>query len=547
MDHSAEAHLARLADKTALELLTHTGLDWSPLDGNVCAAARFKRSAANAPGMVALLGGASSGKSTLFNTLLGSEVSRISAHAHETMGPVAAIHTRHRDQWQSWAESGLIFPGLDTRVLSDGEVTTGQVDTILLYSHDLAELAGTLLVDMPDVTSKMSADEGAVTQTLLPWFDALILVIDEERCFDAAVFSETVAFSRNLGPRVWVIFNRTAGDGGWTDEDRRRLADHATAQHAAGVVFSSYEPGAGYRPLDGQVRTQVVTWLNGLDSKRRGAELEAHLQHRCAEVVRTNVTRSEQFNDLRRSIDRELETLTAETRLTTDLLTAEERRLFGLGHRLVPLYDAFLAVRRRLSRRGRRGNDKDDIDFEKQTGDLAEVLRRNLEHRFRHATDRFDQIIRDSAYLADSTQGWSGQWQVPPFDEREWAVRIRAHIDAWRAEAGKQSRRGDVAALSLSIPLLLADILFLGGAGVTLTWAAAWLGGLFGTKGLSSLVQRSPAFKAYQTTVRAYQSFIREALTEQCEQNVAAIPRRHLRSTEPVYESILYWSTPGRR
>ena len=136
---------------------------------------------------------------------------------------------------------------------------------------------------------------------------------------------------------------------------------------------------------------------------------------------------------------------------------------------------------------------------------------------------------------------------MPSFDEQDWARRIRAHLDAWKTESATQARRGDVAALSVGLPLLLADLLFLGGAGFTLTWAAIWGAGFLGGKSVVSLVQRSPAYREYQMTVQAYQTYLREALTEQWEANLAAMPRRHLPMTDPVLESVLYWSTPGGR
>ena len=68
--------------------------------------------------------------------------------------------------------------------------------SVVLFSHDVEALDDTVLVDLPDVTSKLSDDEGAVTRNLLPWFDGLLIVVDEERWFDAAVFDDTVACSR---------------------------------------------------------------------------------------------------------------------------------------------------------------------------------------------------------------------------------------------------------------------------------------------------------------------------------------------------------------
>ena len=107
-----------------------------------------------------------------------------------------------------------------------------------------------------------------------------------------------------------------------------------------------------------------------------------------------------------------------------------------------------------------------------------------LEGRLR----RLEQVLtgpdESGADKSDWSADWTPHWTVPSFDEWEWAARIRGHIDAWRAETAEQSRRGDIAALSLGTPLLLADLFFLGGAGLTLTWAAVWTAGFFGGKGL---------------------------------------------------------------
>ncbi|HUU85290.1 MAG TPA: GTPase [Phycisphaerae bacterium] len=547
MAHDAESHLARLAEDDSLARLSERGFDWTALDRNVCAAAAFKRRWREAPGLVALLGGASSGKSTLFNSLLGREVSRISAHAHETRGPVAAVSQVWSQRFDAWRRDAAIFPGLETAVLGDDESTTGRVGTLCLHRHDVAPLADVVLVDMPDVTSKMAADEGSITRTLLPWFDGLIIVVDEERWFDAAVFDETVEFARNLGPRFWVVFNRTEDAGALAPLDRQRLTDHAESRHAAGFCVSSFRPGSGYRPVADETSRRIVTWIADTDAVGRGLDLERHLQRRCSEIVRVNVARGEHFNQLRQAANNELAALSAETSLSIDLLTDDERKLLGVGRQVFPLYDAVQSARRWLGRFGRKWGGDAEIEFDKRDERLAGVLRHNLEHRVEHATNRIDQLVGDSPYLGNAAATWKARWTIPPFDEQEWARRIRRHLEAWKSETTTRARRSDVASLSLGVPLLLADLLFLGGAGVTLSWAVVWVAGFLGGKSLASFLQRSPAFKEYQTTVKAYQTYLREALTEQWDANLATMPRRHLRMTDPVLESIMYWSTPGER
>jgi hypothetical protein len=528
-------------------LLAGMGFDWQPADRNLCAALLFRKRYPHAPPIVGLIGGASSGKTTIFNSLVNAEVSRISAQAHETLGPVAAVPHAAFERVEEWSQDALWFPGFDLVPLPSDAPTSGRPDAVQLFPNQVEALSRTVVVDLPDVTSRMSVEEGSLARTLLPWFDGVIVVVDEERWFDATVFEDIVAQGRNFGPRVWLVFNRTERSEELTPDERAALSARADECRADGMCVSPYQAGSGYRPVATHVCDQIRSWLEGVEADGRLTALERHLQRRCAELLRVNVSRSRQFDELRRDVDRQLDELTAETRLTADLLTAEERSLLGLGHRLVPLYHVLQSVRRRFggfgfSRRGDR-----EVDFEKRTEQLAEVLRRNLEHRFRHAADRIDLVICDNPYVSDAELEFAAEWSIPPFDEHEWARRIRSHIDAWKAETMKQSRRSDAALLSLGVPLLLADLLFLGGAGVTLMSAGAWVAGMFGGKGLLGLIQKSSAYSDYQTTVRAYQLLIRDSLRQQAERNVAAIPRRHLSMTDPTLQAVMSLSTPKGR
>lgn len=552
MSNRDEEHLALLADADSLSVLSRMGFDWHAGDRQLCAAVRFKRVAPTAgspaPMVVALLGGASSGKSTLFNSLLGGEISRISAHAHETLGPIAAVHADRSDRFRAWLDDAMIFPGMEPADTQPGVAVAGRPDTVCVHRHEAAALRDVIVVDLPDVTSKTSADEGSLTRTLLPWFDGLIIVVDEERWFDAAVFDDLVAFSRNLGPSCWVVFNRTEQNEELSLEDQRRLTDHASDRLADDFCVSPFQAGAGYRPVADSVRERVVSWLARPVPRGRLAAMEHHLQRRCSAVLRENVARSEQYNELQQSVDKQLAELATETSLSVDLLTADERSLLGLAHRFVPLYDVIQSVRARLfGRHGSASMDDGGIDFDKRTDHLAQVLRRNLQVRFDHATHSIERIIAESDYRIGAGDEWAARWKLPTFDEQDWATRIRAHIDAWKAETQQQSSRGDLAALAVGTPLLLADLLFLGGAGITLTWAAAWVAGFFGGKGLMGMIQASPAYTDYQTTVRAYENLVRESLTDQCRENLATVPQRHLAMTDPILQAVLTRSTPGGR
>ncbi len=539
MADAADQHLTLLSNPATLRRLVDLDLGWDTTDLHAAATLRFKLTIAEAPRIVGLLGGASSGKSTLFNSLAGREISSISAHAHETTGPIAGAV--EPEQLAGWMNQNLAFPDLTPHVLLNGATSSGRYDTLTVAPLARPAWDGRILIDTPDVTSLMSADEGSVTRRLLPWFDALIVVVDEERWFDAGVFGDLEDARRRYGAAVFVVFNRNESGPDLDTEERGRMADHARSHGAAAHCFNPFMRGIGYRPAAPATVSHIMEWIASTANDGRTTALTGDIQARTAEVIRINVERTEQSADLRQRIASELATLSEHTSLTTDLLDASERDMLGLGSRLVPLYTLFREVQRRVKRwTAGRG----EVNFDKTPADLAAVLQRNCTQRFSHATDRIERIILDHAYVA--APDFACQWTEPELDAHDWAVRIRAHIDAWKEEAARQTRRGDAAAVAVGVPLLVADLLLLGGAGMSLTWAAVSVAGFFGGKGLTRAVQKSPAFLAYQTTVRAYQSLIRETLVEQTDANLVRVPTRHLDMKDPLLRALMYWSSPAR-
>lgn len=539
-----DEHVGRLANLQTAEALVRAELPWKQVDAHACAALRMQSPQAGFVPIVGLVGGASSGKSTLFNSLIGCEASLISAHAHETLGPIIAVHARREAQLSDWLERGLLFGGFKPLRISQPTPTGGASDAVHFWTHDCRPLEDVLLCDLPDVTSQSSAQEGEVTRNLLPYFDGLVVVVDEERWFDAAVFEDFLTFARTFAPQVLVVFNRTEPGSALSAEERARLAEVAGRGRASGHCICPYQPGSGYRPVAAETRAELLAWMHGLKVAVRRRALADYLRDRANAVIAENLARAERFERLLRRVDDRLAEVAADTSLTLDLLTAEEKRLLGVGHRFVPLYDLARQVSRRVAELAGRPRSS-EVDFEKPPQAMAEVLGRNLEMRCDRATNRIDELTATSGYFPNHRH-WENTWAPPVIDTDEWAQRIRAHIVRWKDEAKSQGRKGDLAAISIGTPLLVADLLFLGGTGTSAAWAVAWVAGFLGSKGLVRLMQRSPAYAEYQTTVKAYQALVRESLAAQWQDNVARMPRRHLAMSDPLMQALLYVSNPGR-
>lgn len=263
---------------SALETVAHKGpalwdnwrLDWPVLTQQMVYRLRLWEQASEAPMLVALMGGASSGKSTVFNNLLeGHLASRITARGHATRGPILAVHQDHRALIERLVADGRLLPGLRrVPVALDGNVS-GDPDALALLYHAIDSLRNFLLCDMPDLTSQAAATEGEVALTLLPWFDRLLVVVDHERWFDRQTVSELRAASARLAQERLVLFNRTRA-GALAPEDRATLHAQADRLAAQDMLVLEFHQGRGFCTFAPGTLDTVTTFLQGGRFTRTG-------------------------------------------------------------------------------------------------------------------------------------------------------------------------------------------------------------------------------------------------------------------------------------
>ena len=181
----------------------------------LCHLLRFRlRTGCDLP-LIGIVGSANSGKSTLFNSLTDSDISKVTPIPHQTTGPIVAA----RPEFEAAAgDDSFLRPVVD-------EVTWASAGTAGLSGLPARSTVVPvppggaskpfLLVDLPDLGTVDSQEEHQVAQRLLPWLDRAILLVNEES-FAQADHEEIERALRMLHPpearaELHVVLNRRHG------------------------------------------------------------------------------------------------------------------------------------------------------------------------------------------------------------------------------------------------------------------------------------------------------------------------------------------------
>jgi hypothetical protein len=318
----------------ALEVLVYSGdtlsktwrFPWpAPIQQAVCRL-RLWPGQSDVPSLVAVMGGASSGKSTLFNNLLdGHLASRITARGHATRGPVLAAHEDHRALLDRLLREDRLLPGLRRMPAEIDDNVSGDPDAVALVYHPIAALRDLLLFDMPDLTSQAAAAEGEVALTLLPWFDRLLVVVDHERWFDRQTISELRAASVRFGQDRLVVFNRTR-EGTLAREDELALRGQAERLGAQKMVVLGFRHGRGFCQFAPGTLDEVTDYLNSPRPERERPLLR-QVGESAGRVLNQNEQRRAHLVRLRESLNATVTRSLPDARdCMTALMTPQERK-----------------------------------------------------------------------------------------------------------------------------------------------------------------------------------------------------------------------------
>lgn len=202
--------------------------------------------------VVALAGATGSGKSSLFNALVGAEVAQAGMRRPTTSTPTAGVWGEEPvGELLDWLEVGA-------RHSVDGS----------------GELDGLVLLDLPDFDSRESANREEARR-VLELVDVFVWVTDPQKYADAVLHDEYVSVLREYGAVTLVVLNqadRLKGDGvERVSADLARLLERDGVPDAK-VVATSTKAGQGIDAL--RERLQVAVAARDASRHRLGADLE---------------------------------------------------------------------------------------------------------------------------------------------------------------------------------------------------------------------------------------------------------------------------------
>jgi energy-coupling factor transporter ATP-binding protein EcfA2 len=219
-----------------------------------------------APVLVALVGSTGAGKSTLVNSIVGSQVSNTGVRRPTTNSPVLACHPDE----MGWFAENVFLPTVP-RVRQEGLARSGR-DGLLVLAASEGMPKGLALLDTPDIDSVVEAHREFAHQ-FLDASDLWLFMTTANRYADAAVW-ELLQHARDRGASLGIVLSRVppaAGD---------QLVGHFDAMLAANGLgendrFVINETVLADGKLPAEVAGPVQEWLaaTAAQSDRRVAVL----------------------------------------------------------------------------------------------------------------------------------------------------------------------------------------------------------------------------------------------------------------------------------
>ncbi|WP_084342684.1 GTPase [Janibacter corallicola] len=215
--------------------------------------------------VVALAGATGSGKSSLFNTLVGADVATVGMRRPTTSTPTAAVWgTEPAGELLDWLSVG-----------SRHQVPPDEGD----------DLDGLVLIDLPDFDSRQ-VEHRAEAERVLELVDVFVWVTDPQKYADAVLHEDYVGVLREYGAVTVVVLNqvdrlpRGGADEVSADLSRLLTRDGLTDHE---VIATSTLSGAGTQTL--RARLQEAVERSDASRHRLAADLRSAAESLSASVA----------------------------------------------------------------------------------------------------------------------------------------------------------------------------------------------------------------------------------------------------------------------
>ncbi len=195
------------------------------------AAARFHlRRLADAPALVAILGGTGTGKSTLLNRLLGADLAATSFRRTFTAGPIAVTSAPSQVP-QRWL-------GIEHQVVDSSQLPArGQLDRLAIVVAAGELIAAVTLIDTPDLDGDQPAHH-AQADRVFRWADAVLFLVTPEK-YQMTELLPYYRLAKRYGLQSIHAMNKA--------EEQAVVEDYARQTEAA-AVFAIPRDDAAYEP-----------------------------------------------------------------------------------------------------------------------------------------------------------------------------------------------------------------------------------------------------------------------------------------------------------
>ncbi len=226
--------------------------------------------------MVVILGGTGTGKSTLFNRILGSEIAATSFKRTFTAGPVAVANQAERIP-QEWL--GIEHVTVDPAQLP----VRGQIDQLAIVIAPTEMTSKVTLIDTPDLDGDQPAHH-AQADRAFRWADAVLFLVTPEKYQMTELLPYYRLAKRYELPAIYAM-----------NKVQEQVVADDYAKQVGGDVFVVPRDDAGYEPQPQQNLAALKSAISNISiaphdagNSQRVADLMERLRDQVIDPMRAN-------------------------------------------------------------------------------------------------------------------------------------------------------------------------------------------------------------------------------------------------------------------